>query len=65
MDDQNIQRYLIQLSEELVDMYGCTEKEAKRMIRKSVIKQVLNREPEFMDCIPMSSWEETIWSRRK
>ena len=65
MDDQDMQRYLIQLAEELVDMNGCTEKEAKRMIRKSGIKQVLNREPEFMDCIPLSSWAITIWSRRK
>ena len=64
MDEQSMERYLIQLVEELVDMYGCTEKDAKRMIRKSGIIQVLKREPAFMDCIPPSSWAETIWARR-
>lgn len=50
---------------EIVDMYGCTEKEAKRMIRRSGIKKLINEDSESDDPLPLSSWAEMVWARRK
>ena len=60
-----IKQYVDQIAEEIVDMYGCTEKDARRIIKISGIEKMIENETDFPGSIPLSAWAETAWSRNR
>ena len=62
MNEQNKNRFINLIAEEIEDMYGCTEKEARKAVRKSEVVKLLDEQPEFVDHVPLSSWTESIWA---
>jgi len=57
--------YLDILADTIVDMYGCTEKDARRIIKISGIEKMIENETDFPGGIPLSAWAETAWSRKR
>ena len=56
--------YLDILADTIVDMYGCTEKDARAAIRNSRMLKLFEQEQEheYERHVPISSWAESIWA---